>query len=141
MFKTRKALVGLLMTSDLLIAACSSQSQAGSEEVMDEEPMIEESTTFVVRIENISDEAGLTVLAPGPAGPGAAYEFTVEAYPGQYLTFATMFVQSNDWIFAPGEEGIALFDMDGNPLGGDITDQIFLWDAGTEENLIGYISS
>jgi hypothetical protein len=70
--------------------------------------------------------------APGPAGPGAAYEFTVEAYPGQYLTFATMFVQSNDWFFAPGPDGIELFDADGNPLQGDITSQISLWDAGTE---------
>ncbi len=70
--------------------------------------------------------------APGPAGPGSAYEFTVEAYPGQYLTFATMFVHSNDWFFSPGPDGIALFDADGNPISGDVSDQIFLWDAGTE---------
>ena len=72
--------------------------------------------------------------APSPAGPGAAYEFTVDAFPGQYLTFATMFVQSNDWFFAPGSDGIALFDADGNPLAGDLTDMVFLWDAGTEVN-------
>jgi pentapeptide MXKDX repeat protein len=231
MFKTKIALLSLLLTSVLLIAACSPQSQSSSEE-MEEEPMVEEemsedemmddemsddemsddemmddemsedemmdeSTTFVVRIENISDEGGLTVLAPGayelndhpvsfftvgeadrdqglealaedgdpsflvdtingmmegdmmgfaielfntpvgadapgPAGPGAAYEFTIEAHPGQYLTLATMFVHSNDWFFAPNEEGIALYDMDGNPVGGDVTDQIYLWDAGTE---------
>jgi len=70
--------------------------------------------------------------SPAVAGPGAAYEFTVEAYAGQYLTFATMFVQSNDWFFSPGPEGIALFDADGTPLSGDITDLILLWDAGTE---------
>lgn len=69
---------------------------------------------------------------PGTASPGAAYEFTVAAVPGQYLTFATMFVQSNDWFFAPDEAGIELFDMDGAPLNGDITDRIFLWDSGTE---------
>jgi hypothetical protein len=70
--------------------------------------------------------------APGPAGPGAAYEFSIEAYPGQYLTLATMFVQSNDWFFAPGVDGLELFDADGNPISGDITSQIFLWNAGTE---------
>jgi hypothetical protein len=70
--------------------------------------------------------------APGPIGPGGAYEFSIEAHSGQYLTFSTMFVQSNDWFFAPGSEGIALFDADGNPISGDISDQIFLWDAGTE---------
>lgn len=70
--------------------------------------------------------------AAGPAGPGAAYEFSIAAYPGQYLTFATMFVHSNDWFFAPDQNGIALFDADGNPLNGDITEQIYLWNAGTE---------
>ncbi len=70
--------------------------------------------------------------APGPAGPGAAYEFTVAAYPGQYLTLATMFVQSNDWFFAPGADGIELFGADGSPISGDLTDQFFLWNAGTE---------
>ncbi len=74
--------------------------------------------------------------APGPVGPGNAYEFVVEAYPGQYLTFATMFVQSNDWFLSPGADGLALFDADGLPLEGDITDQIFLWNAGTEVDQI-----
>jgi hypothetical protein len=74
--------------------------------------------------------------APGPAGPGTAYEFVVEAHPGQYLTFATMFVQSNDWFFAPDEDSIELFDADGNPISGDITSQIYLWDAGTEVNQV-----
>ncbi len=68
----------------------------------------------------------------GPAGPGASYEFSVEAYPGQYLTLATMFVQSNDWFFAPGEEGLELFNAEGLPISGDITDLFFLWNAGTE---------
>ena len=70
--------------------------------------------------------------APGPIGPGGAYEFVVEAHAGQYLTFATMFVQSNDWFFSPNADGLALFDADGNSLSGDITDQVFLWNAGTE---------
>ena len=69
---------------------------------------------------------------PGPVGAGAAYEFTVNAYEGQYLTFATMFVQSNDWFFAPVPGGVALFDADGHPISGDITDLVVLWNAGTE---------
>jgi hypothetical protein len=70
--------------------------------------------------------------APAPALPGESYVFEVTATDGHVLTFATMFVQSNDWFFAPGPDGIALFDEDGNPLSGDVTDQILLWDAGTE---------
>lgn len=45
-----------------------------------------------------------------------------------------MMVRSNDLFygFAPG--GLALFDADGQPVSGDVTDQIYLWDAGTETN-------
>ncbi len=67
----------------------------------------------------------------GPALPGSNYSFSFEAVPGDYLSFATMFVQSNDWFFAPTSSGISLFDGD-VPLEGDITDRIVLWDAGTE---------
>lgn len=99
---------------------------------------------FKVRIENTSqafdypfsgtfavpvDSAG-----PGPLFPGASYTFTVQAAPGAYLSFATMYVQSNDLFIAPDEAGIPLYDMGGMPNSGDITDQLLLWDAGTELN-------
>ena len=45
-----------------------------------------------------------------------------------------MLVPSNDLFFAPGEAGIALFNPEGNPISGDVTDQINLWAAGTEVN-------
>lgn len=68
---------------------------------------------------------------PGPALPGSAYSFTFEAMPGDYLSLATMFVQSNDWFFAPASSGINLFEG-GEPIVGDVTDVVGLWDAGTE---------
>ncbi len=74
---------------------------------------------------------------PGVALPGGAYEFEVKAAPDTpYLSFATMFVQSNDLFIGPGEAGIALFDMDGMAMAGmqDITAELQLWDAGTEAN-------
>lgn len=76
------------------------------------------------------------VGAPGPGDiwPGGRYEFEVTAKPGERLTIATMFAQSNDLFYAPGEEGIALFDASGKPIAGDVTSQILLWDAGTEVN-------
>lgn len=67
---------------------------------------------------------------PGVAAPGGSYSFTVEGVPGDALTFATMFVQSNDWFFSVEE--LALFDADSNPLEGDITSELDLLDAGTE---------
>ena len=71
--------------------------------------------------------------SPGPLTPGNAYEFTFVARPGDRLSFATMYVQSNDLFLAPDETGIELF-TDGLPISGDITAQIGLWDAGTEVN-------
>jgi len=71
---------------------------------------------------------------PGPITPGKAYEFTISAAPGQRLTLAMMFGQSNDLFYAPGPKAIALFDAKGQPLTSDITSQLQLWDAGTEVN-------
>jgi hypothetical protein len=70
---------------------------------------------------------------PGPALPGKAYHFTLEASPGDRLTVTTMFGQSNDLFYAPGDDGIALFEK-GAPIRGDITSRFYLWDAGTEVN-------
>ena len=71
---------------------------------------------------------------PGPAVPGLAYEFTFNAVPGDKLGFVTMFVESNDWFYTPTDEdnSIALFNDDGTPVSGDVTDQTALWDAGSE---------
>ncbi len=71
---------------------------------------------------------------PGPIGPGSGYEFTVYGVPGDYLSLATMFIQSNDLFYAPDGNGIPLFDENGVEINGDVTDQVFLWDAGTEVN-------
>jgi hypothetical protein len=71
---------------------------------------------------------------PGPITPGKSFEFVVAAPPGQRLTVAMMFGQSNDLFYAPGAKGIALFDAKGQPLTTDITSQLQLWDAGTEMN-------
>lgn len=70
---------------------------------------------------------------PAPALPGGAFEFTFTASEGMRLSFITMFGQSNDLFYAP-KQAIDLFDRDGNPLTGDITGDLYLWDAGTEVN-------
>ena len=70
---------------------------------------------------------------PSAIGPGDAYEFTIAAAPGDRLNLATMFVQSNDLFFAPAGAGIPLFDGT-TPVNGDVTNQIALWDSGTEVN-------
>ncbi|MEM6631578.1 MAG: spondin domain-containing protein [Bacteroidota bacterium] len=101
-------------------------------------------TFFKVRVENVGQafpfaQSGVfntpvDSTGPGPLFPGAAYEFSFDAAPGHYLSFATMFVQSNDLFYAPDEIGIALYDSMGNPITGDLTNQLDLWDPGTELN-------
>ena len=73
-------------------------------------------------------------MAAGPIRPGDSYEFTVTAAPGMKLFMTQMFGQSNDWFYAPSANGIALFDAKGLAVSGDITDQFYLWDAGTEKD-------
>jgi hypothetical protein len=69
--------------------------------------------------------------APGPITPGAAYEATISAVPGDRLSLTLMMGQSNDWFYAPAESGIELF-KNGKAISGDISSQMMLWDAGTE---------
>lgn len=74
--------------------------------------------------------------SPSPLHPREFYEFEVTASPETpYLSFATMFVQSNDIFLAPVESGIPLFDEDGNPIGlQNVTGKLTLWDVGAEAN-------
>jgi hypothetical protein len=71
--------------------------------------------------------------SPGPLFPGDSYEFTVDATADQHLSIGTMFVQSNDLFYAFDPSGLVLFE-DGEPIDGDVTDALTLWDAGTEAN-------
>lgn len=99
---------------------------------------------FTVSVENIGQpqpflDSGVFntpvgASSPGPAANGHSYEFTVHGGAGTYLTFVTMYGQSNDLFFAPNGMGIALYDGGGTPVSGDVTDQVYLWDAGTEMN-------
>ncbi|WP_452224323.1 spondin domain-containing protein [Lacinutrix chionoecetis] len=110
-----------------------------------------ESVNLKVTIENVLTPStyfsgGLAATpigetTPGPIFPGGAYEFSFDAGPnvlpgdgGTRVNFLTMFVQSNDLFLSPDGEGIALFDAMGNPNSGDVTNQVKLWDAGTEVN-------
>ncbi|WP_190811213.1 spondin domain-containing protein [Flagellimonas sp. S3867] len=94
-----------------------------------------QSTSFKVTIENVFQPR--SYFANGTTGliqPGNSESITFNAGVGHYLSFATMFVQSNDLFFAPDEGGIALYDSNGYAKTGNITHKIELWDAGTEVN-------
>ncbi len=95
---------------------------------------------FKLRVENVAPftqlKSGVFTTrvggtAPGPLAPGGAYEFSFSAGRGHRLTFATMFGQSNDWVFTTAPGGIALYE-NGEPVSGDMTSQVFLYDVGSE---------
>jgi len=68
-----------------------------------------------------------------PIFPGEYYEFSFEAQEGDYLSLASMLVQSNDLFVAFDDMGVALFN-NGVAKTGDVTSMLKLWDAGTEMN-------
>ncbi len=103
--------------------------------------------TYTVTVENVSTPydyfaAGAALIPDGKESQGPAFQgesFTVKFHAGKghKLSFATMYGASNDLFFAPGDEGIALFNGTTPITMGttiDITDMIHLWDAGTEVN-------
>jgi len=71
---------------------------------------------------------------PGPILPGSSYQFTFDAQVGDNLSFANMLAATNDVFIGTSDEGIALFDANGNAVSGDVTSSIYFWDAGTELN-------
>ena len=92
-----------------------------------------EANRNVARAGAFTTPVGATMA--GPLTPGDAYEFEVEAdRRAGYLSLVTMFVQSNDLFYSlGGPGGIRLFDGR-DPVRGDVTDRVGLWDAGTEIN-------
>ena len=101
----------------------------------DEDSTPVESATFLVKIENVLPAH--SYLASGTTDflePGQSQTINFHAGQGTYLSFATMFVQSNDLFYAFDDTGLGLYDENGNPRTGDVTNLVDLWDAGTEVN-------
>ncbi len=70
--------------------------------------------------------------------PGESETFNISASYGESFNFASMFTESNDAFYAYNDDGLSLFHPDGDPISGDFTRKIFLWDAGTELNEVPY---
>jgi len=87
----------------------------------------------VMNLDGVSGGGAFGQAPIAPTGPNAdnqRYTFTVEATPGDRLSFATMYIQSNDLFYATAPEGIALFDANGSPIQG--VQLVELYDAGSE---------
>lgn len=105
----------------------------------DEEPIPTPATkaNFTVTIENAFTAKSYQASGALPSGlmmPGNEESVSFDAGIGSYLSFATMYVQSNDLFYAFDQTGFALYDANGNANTGNITAAVDLWDAGTEVN-------
>jgi len=72
--------------------------------------------------------------SPALIQPGQSTTITFSAAKGEALSFATMYGASNDLFFAPSNPGIQVYDANGNPIEGDVSAQVKLWDNGTRVN-------
>lgn len=130
----RKKLVWLSLASlPLFMAACNKDDDKSPqmtatatitvENVLDAKPLVE-SGTFQ------NDGASPVIM------PGESISFQFSAAKGQAVSFATMYGWSNDLFFAPANPGINLYEEDGTPIEGEVSNQIKLWDNGTRMNQV-----
>lgn len=72
--------------------------------------------------------------SPGLIFPGDSVSIRFSAAKGEAISFAAMYGWSNDLFFAPDNPGIQPYDAGGNPIEGDVSAQVKLWDNGTRMN-------
>ncbi len=71
----------------------------------------------------------------GTIAPGQSFTLLLSAVnKDARLSLATCFLQGNDILVMTPDEGVPLFDNGGNPISGDITSQLSMYDIGTEVN-------
>jgi hypothetical protein len=147
MRRTPRIIAGALVLT-LLAAACGENDEpiAEVDPAVADDDMADYDTadgphTFRVTLTNTSGDFPIAASGAqavpidgteaGPTLPGGGYEFVIPRSDSN-LSFATMFVQTNEWFWSAGPTGLSLLDADGTAVSGDVTDQISLWDAGTE---------
>lgn len=86
------------------------------------------------KLETYLKDKVVSVTAINPLKVGESAELSFSANSGSKLAFFSMFAESNDLFYSFDDKGIELFDKEGEPIKGDLTDKVMLWDAGTEEN-------
>ncbi len=115
-------------------------SQENNPSFGEQNDFVTPTTTFSVTISNVTNYLNAIVFNtpndatnPGPVPTvNGSYSIQFKAVPGAKLNFVTMSAATNDWFFAPLGGGINLWE-NGNVVTGDVSSQIYLWDAGTEE--------
>ncbi|HEY4110810.1 spondin domain-containing protein [Puia sp.] len=131
---SRFAKIGLLpaiVAVPFIMTACKKDNPPGSGA-----PQLETITVENVLKSQPLVESGTFQGTGSPALilPGQSTTVTFSAAKGEALSFATMYGWSNDLFFAPANPGIKVYDDNGNPIEGDVSGQVKLWDNGTRIN-------
>ena len=130
LLKNRKSIL-LAAIAPLALVACKKDTNNGS-------GMSQQST---ITVENVLQSQPLVESGtfqgtgtPALIQPGQSTTITFSAAKGEALSFATMYGAANDLFFAPENPGIQVYDSSGNPIEGDVSAQVKLWDNGTRIN-------
>ncbi|MDR2954518.1 MAG: spondin domain-containing protein [Prevotella sp.] len=125
------AVVAAILFSATWITSCSD----------DDDDDDGDDSTGIISFENVLEtkdfvQSGTFNMSGSEAAilPGQSVSFTFNAGRGQRLAFATMYGYSNDLFFAPENPGLDLYTAGGEPLTGDRSLDIKLWDNGTRVN-------
>ncbi|MEM7296706.1 MAG: spondin domain-containing protein [Bacteroidota bacterium] len=93
-------------------------------------------------VANLQDDPNVMEVASFGAIPaGSSVVLNFSASYGTFFNFATMFTESNDLFYSFNEDGVPLFQPDGEPFNGDLTSLVWLWDLGTEINQVPYLGN
>jgi len=129
----KKSILSLAIAGMAILGSCSSDEETVEATSIPTVETAVSTSTFRITLRNAINFLSADTIGDAPlTTTGETYVTTFKAPKGTYLSFANMFAQSNDWFFAPASTGIKLWD-NMVPLTGDISDQIIVWDAGSEE--------
>ncbi|WP_143305096.1 spondin domain-containing protein [Chitinophaga vietnamensis] len=126
---------------NLSIAAAMAGILTAASSCKDDNTMMPPDMPYTFKVDNVQQVQPFVETGtfkgegtPPVIRPGQSVSVTFSAGKGQAVSFATMYGWSNDLFFAPANPGIALYDASGNPVEGDVSSQIRLWDNGSKIN-------
>lgn len=136
-YSATKKLALAILFIPLIFSSCKKKDK---EEDMTNDTMTM-TTTSTLTVENVLNAQPLVESGtfqgtgtPPVVFPGQSVTIHFAAAKGEALSFVTMYGWSNDLFFAPENPGIAVYDASGNPIEGDVSSKIKLWDNGTRIN-------
>lgn len=135
----KKTFLKTALFATITVAGFTSVISCNDDSTMEFEHQITKTFTIenVVAPKDFVESGSFQGVSNPEIYPGQSITFKFSAGKTQKLMFATMYGLSKDWFFASKQPGLDLFDSQGNPVTGDVSSQIRLWDNGTKNNTSG----